>query len=117
VYTVPYTILYKDAISDIDKYTVNLTKHSSVNLPKYPSVLKSSWVYSEIYCTLYSSVYCRVFNTINIRQRLVAIRETVYSLLYIISYSHFKGKFTEVCSVKYTVYLSIPLMASVKSIV
>ena len=40
VYTVPYTILYKDAISGIDKYTVYLTEHSSVNLPKYPFVLK-----------------------------------------------------------------------------
>ena len=109
VYTVPYTILYKDVISNIDKYNVNLTEHSSVNIPKYPAVLKSSWVYNEIFCTLYSSVYYRVFNTINIRQRLVAIRETVYSLLYIILYSHFKGKFTEECSVKYTVYLSIPL--------
>ena len=40
VYIVPYTILYKDAISGIDKYTVYLNEHSSVNLPKYPSVLK-----------------------------------------------------------------------------
>ena len=40
MYTVPYTILYTDAISGIDKYTVYLTEHCSVNLPKYPSVLK-----------------------------------------------------------------------------
>ena len=40
VSTVPYTILYKDARSGIDKYTVYLTEHSSVNLTKYPSVLE-----------------------------------------------------------------------------
>ena len=40
VYTVSYAIIYKDAISGIDKYTVYLTEHSSVNLPKYPSVTK-----------------------------------------------------------------------------
>ena len=40
VYTVPYTILYKHAISGIEKYTVYLTEHFSLNLPKYPSVLK-----------------------------------------------------------------------------
>ena len=113
VYTVPYTILYKDAISDIDKYTVYLTEHFSVSLPKYPSKLKIKLGVQKIHCTFYSSVYCRVFSTIYIRQRLVANRETVYILLYIILYSHFKGKFTEECSIEYTVYLSIPLMASV----
>ena len=40
VYTVPYTIIYKDTIRGIDKYNVYLTEHYSVNLPKYPSVLK-----------------------------------------------------------------------------
>ena len=40
VYTVTYTILYTDAISGIDKYTVYLTEHSFVNLPKYPLALQ-----------------------------------------------------------------------------
>ena len=33
MYTVPYTILYTDAISGIEEYTVYLTEQSSVNLP------------------------------------------------------------------------------------
>ena len=33
-YTVPYTILNTDAKSDIDKYTVYLTEHSTVNIPQ-----------------------------------------------------------------------------------
>ena len=39
VYTVPYIILYTDAKSGIDKYTVYLTDHSTVHLPQYPTVL------------------------------------------------------------------------------
>ena len=91
------------------------TEHSSVNLSKYTSVLKIKL--GVQWNSLYTTVYCRVFSTIYIMQRLVLIRETVGILLYIILYSHYKGNFKEGCSVKYTVYLSIPLMVSVKSIV
>ena len=44
MYTVSYTILFKDAISGIDKYTVYLTEHSSV-----PLKCKYNMMYSEMY--------------------------------------------------------------------
>ena len=54
VYTVPYTILYKDAISGIDKYTVYLTEHSTVKLP-----LKCEYnmMYSKIYTVSLATTY------------------------------------------------------------
>ena len=38
LYTVPYTILYTEPKSGINKYIVYLTEHSTVSLPRYPSV-------------------------------------------------------------------------------
>ena len=63
VYIVPYNILYTDAISGIDKYTVYLTKHSSVNLP-----LKCEYnmMYSKMYTvSLIATHLCRMYIVLN----------------------------------------------------
>ena len=49
----------------------------------------------------YTPVHCTVYNTFHCAPNLIFNTEG------------YLGKFTEECSVKYTVYLSIPLMASV----
>ena len=75
-YTVPYTILYTDVISGIDKYTVYLTEHSSVNLLlkcEY-NMMYSKNVHSlsnyyyplpNVYCTEHSTVNWTVGCTMN----------------------------------------------------
>ena len=60
VYTVPYTILYTDPISGIDKYTVYLTEHSSVNL------LLKYMMYSKMYTiSLIATNLCLMYIVLN----------------------------------------------------
>ena len=66
MYTLPYTVLYTDAISGIDKYTVYLTEHSSVNLP-----LKCEYniMYSKMYTvSLIVTNLCLMFIALNTLQ-------------------------------------------------
>ena len=66
MYTVSYTLLYTDAISGIDKYTVYLTEHSSVNLP-----LKCEYnmMYSKMYtASLIATNLCLIYIVLNTLQ-------------------------------------------------
>ena len=61
-----YTILYKDATSGIDKYTVYLTEHASLNLP-----LKCEYnmMYSKMYTvSLIATNLCLMYIVLNTLQ-------------------------------------------------